>query len=198
MNMCFGICRCSLFFFFAIYIMFSSQLVSCARQRKDELEQRMSTLQESRRELMVQLEQLMMLLKVLQMCFSSIWEQHAAQMQHIVYMSSWSLKGLAFSIIIRAVINILILFQFASWTQLILSQFKSRHLQYKKHGFLHCDWCVLLAACCFVCYQMRNFPCFPSVCIKANADFCSVQMSVITRHPHVQIYFQLMHFSYLI
>uniref|UniRef100_A0A3B5ATQ5 Dystrobrevin alpha n=1 Tax=Stegastes partitus TaxID=144197 RepID=A0A3B5ATQ5_9TELE len=32
-------------------------------QRKDELEQRMSTLQESRRELMVQLEQLMMLLK---------------------------------------------------------------------------------------------------------------------------------------
>ncbi|XP_041805529.1 dystrobrevin alpha isoform X3 [Chelmon rostratus] len=33
------------------------------RQRKDELEQRMSTLQESRRELMVQLEQLMMLLK---------------------------------------------------------------------------------------------------------------------------------------
>lgn len=35
------------------------------RQRKDELEQRMSTLQESRRELMVQLEQLMMLLKVL-------------------------------------------------------------------------------------------------------------------------------------
>uniref|UniRef100_A0A3Q2CK95 Dystrobrevin, alpha n=1 Tax=Cyprinodon variegatus TaxID=28743 RepID=A0A3Q2CK95_CYPVA len=37
------------------------------RQRKDELEQRMSSLQESRRELMVQLEQLMMLLKVLQM-----------------------------------------------------------------------------------------------------------------------------------
>uniref|UniRef100_A0A8C6SCJ0 Dystrobrevin n=1 Tax=Neogobius melanostomus TaxID=47308 RepID=A0A8C6SCJ0_9GOBI len=34
------------------------------RQRKDELEQRMSTLQESRRELMVQLEQLMMLLKI--------------------------------------------------------------------------------------------------------------------------------------
>ncbi|XP_061835321.1 dystrobrevin alpha isoform X6 [Nerophis lumbriciformis] len=33
------------------------------RQRKDELEQRMSSLQESRRELMVQLEQLMMLLK---------------------------------------------------------------------------------------------------------------------------------------
>ncbi|XP_031418809.1 dystrobrevin alpha isoform X6 [Clupea harengus] len=33
------------------------------RQRKDELEQRMSALQESRRELMVQLEQLMMLLK---------------------------------------------------------------------------------------------------------------------------------------
>lgn len=39
-------------------------LVSSVRQRKDELEQRMSTLQESRRELMVQLEQLMMLLKV--------------------------------------------------------------------------------------------------------------------------------------
>uniref|UniRef100_A0A3Q1DAU8 Dystrobrevin n=2 Tax=Amphiprion ocellaris TaxID=80972 RepID=A0A3Q1DAU8_AMPOC len=34
------------------------------RQRKDELEQRMSALQESRRELMVQLEQLMMLLKL--------------------------------------------------------------------------------------------------------------------------------------
>ncbi|KAM3604280.1 uncharacterized protein V6R79_008795 [Siganus canaliculatus] len=34
------------------------------RQRKDELETRMSTLQESRRELMVQLEQLMMLLKL--------------------------------------------------------------------------------------------------------------------------------------
>lgn len=35
-----------------------------ARQRKDELEQRMSALQESRRELMVQLEGLMKLLKV--------------------------------------------------------------------------------------------------------------------------------------
>ncbi|KAG7524400.1 dystrobrevin alpha isoform X3 [Solea senegalensis] len=34
------------------------------RQRKDELEQRMSSLQDSRRELMVQLEQLMMLLKL--------------------------------------------------------------------------------------------------------------------------------------
>lgn len=34
------------------------------RQRKDELEQRMSALQESRRELMVQLEGLMKLLKV--------------------------------------------------------------------------------------------------------------------------------------
>lgn len=34
------------------------------RQRKDELEQRMSALQESRRELMVQLESLMKLLKV--------------------------------------------------------------------------------------------------------------------------------------
>lgn len=48
------------------------QLVSSVRQRKDELEQRMSTLQESRRELMVQLEQLMMLLKVLQTCLSSL------------------------------------------------------------------------------------------------------------------------------
>lgn len=36
----------------------------CFRQRKDELEQRMSSLQESRRELMVQLEGLMKLLKV--------------------------------------------------------------------------------------------------------------------------------------
>jgi len=36
----------------------------CVRQRKDELEQRMSSLQESRRELMVQLEGLMKLLKV--------------------------------------------------------------------------------------------------------------------------------------
>lgn len=35
------------------------------RQRKDELEQRMSSLQESRRELMVQLEGLMKLLKVM-------------------------------------------------------------------------------------------------------------------------------------
>ncbi|XP_024908379.1 dystrobrevin alpha isoform X4 [Cynoglossus semilaevis] len=41
------------------------------RQRKDELEQRMSSLQESRRELMVQLEQLMMLLKVAETCLSS-------------------------------------------------------------------------------------------------------------------------------
>lgn len=36
-----------------------------SRQRKDELEQRMSSLQESRRELMVQLEGLMKLLKVM-------------------------------------------------------------------------------------------------------------------------------------
>lgn len=56
--------------------MFLLPLVSSVRQRKDELEQRMSTLQESRRELMVQLEQLMMLLKVLQTCLSSIWEQN--------------------------------------------------------------------------------------------------------------------------
>ena len=48
------------------------QLVSSVRQRKDELEQRMSTLQESRRELMVQLEQLMMLLKVPQTGLSSL------------------------------------------------------------------------------------------------------------------------------
>lgn len=41
-----------------------NNLFPFSRQRKDELEQRMSTLQESRRELMVQLEQLMMLLKV--------------------------------------------------------------------------------------------------------------------------------------
>lgn len=39
-------------------------LMSWHRQRKDELEQRMSALQESRRELMVQLEGLMKLLKV--------------------------------------------------------------------------------------------------------------------------------------
>ncbi len=48
------------------------QLVPSIRQRKDELEQRMSTLQESRRELMVQLEQLMMLLKVPQTCLLSL------------------------------------------------------------------------------------------------------------------------------
>lgn len=41
----------------------SANLLS-GRQRKDELEQRMSALQESRRELMVQLEGLMKLLKV--------------------------------------------------------------------------------------------------------------------------------------
>ena len=46
----------------------SSNLLS-NRQRKDELEQRMSALQESRRELMVQLEGLMRLLKVrLELC----------------------------------------------------------------------------------------------------------------------------------
>lgn len=48
--------------------LFSSALMEgwsvCCRQRKDELEQRMSSLQESRRELMVQLEGLMKLLKV--------------------------------------------------------------------------------------------------------------------------------------
>ena len=38
----------------------------CCRHRKDELERRMSALQESRRELMVQLEGLMRLLKVRQ------------------------------------------------------------------------------------------------------------------------------------
>ncbi|KAG7269320.1 hypothetical protein CRUP_031840, partial [Coryphaenoides rupestris] len=44
------------------------------RQRKDELEQRMSTLQESRRELMVQLEQLMMLLKEEERKLAVSWE----------------------------------------------------------------------------------------------------------------------------
>lgn len=43
---------------------FSDGVGSFLRQRKDELEQRMSALQESRRELMVQLEGLMKLLKV--------------------------------------------------------------------------------------------------------------------------------------
>lgn len=47
-------------------------IVFC-RQRKDELEQRMSTLQESRRELMVQLEQLMMLLKVERTLMFGVW-----------------------------------------------------------------------------------------------------------------------------
>lgn len=42
----------------------SDRLFLMDRQRKDELEQRMSALQESRRELMVQLEGLMKLLKV--------------------------------------------------------------------------------------------------------------------------------------
>lgn len=55
-----------------LWLHYAVQLVSSVRQRKDELEQRMSTLQESRRELMVQLEQLMMLLKVLQMCLLSL------------------------------------------------------------------------------------------------------------------------------
>lgn len=53
---------CGFFFFCYLHVV----LISSVRQRKDELEQRMSTLQESRRELMVQLEQLMMLLKVQQ------------------------------------------------------------------------------------------------------------------------------------
>lgn len=56
------------------------QLVSSVRQRKDELEQRMSTLQESRRELMVQLEQLMMLLKVPETCLSSL-SLHSSHIQ---------------------------------------------------------------------------------------------------------------------
>lgn len=46
-----------------VSFLMSSNLLS-TRQRKDELEQRMSALQESRRELMVQLEGLMKLLKV--------------------------------------------------------------------------------------------------------------------------------------
>lgn len=53
----------------SLLVYFSSCLLTlsfclCCRQRKDELEQRMSSLQESRRELMVQLEGLMKLLKV--------------------------------------------------------------------------------------------------------------------------------------
>lgn len=44
----------------------------CYRHRKDELERRMSALQESRRELMVQLEGLMRLLKVGITCFYEI------------------------------------------------------------------------------------------------------------------------------
>lgn len=65
------------------------QLVSSDRQRKDELEQRMSSLQESRRELMVQLEQLMMLLKVPQTCLSSL----SLHRSHIQMKSpSWLLK----------------------------------------------------------------------------------------------------------
>lgn len=54
-------------FIFSSSQSFIDNLVSfflCLRQRKEELEQRMSALQESRRELMVQLEQLMLLLKV--------------------------------------------------------------------------------------------------------------------------------------
>lgn len=50
--------------------------LSLARQRKDELEQRMSALQESRRELMVQLEQLMMLLKVTSLLCHSVTHTH--------------------------------------------------------------------------------------------------------------------------
>ena len=49
------------------------------RQRKDELEQRMSALQESRRELMVQLEGLMKLLKVPLHTNSLLDSQHKSQ-----------------------------------------------------------------------------------------------------------------------
>lgn len=51
------------FFFFVCTL--TERLNVSSRQRKDELEQRMSSLQESRRELMVQLEGLMKLLKVM-------------------------------------------------------------------------------------------------------------------------------------
>lgn len=93
--------KCSYaFFFFFTYIAADVtfwyhhivQLVSSVRQRKDELEQRMSTLQESRRELMVQLEQLMMLLKVPQTGLSSLW-LHSAQIQSAVRMPSWLLNA---------------------------------------------------------------------------------------------------------
>lgn len=47
-----------------LHLFASHELFLSDRQRKDELEQRMSALQESRRELMVQLEGLMKLLKV--------------------------------------------------------------------------------------------------------------------------------------
>lgn len=60
----------------------SDQISLFLRQRKDELEQRMSALQESRRELMVQLEGLMKLLKVR----SSTWYHHREQ-------AEWSKRG---------------------------------------------------------------------------------------------------------
>lgn len=74
------------FFYFAFDVTLRHhhvvQLVSSVRQRKDELEQRMSTLQESRRELMVQLEQLMMLLKVPRTSLSSLW-LHRTQLRRL-------------------------------------------------------------------------------------------------------------------
>lgn len=50
---------------FCLFSLLTERLNVSYRQRKDELEQRMSSLQESRRELMVQLEGLMKLLKVM-------------------------------------------------------------------------------------------------------------------------------------
>lgn len=47
-----------------VFLMYPEALSLRYRHRKDELERRMSALQESRRELMVQLEGLMRLLKV--------------------------------------------------------------------------------------------------------------------------------------
>uniref|UniRef100_A0A670YZJ7 Dystrobrevin beta n=1 Tax=Pseudonaja textilis TaxID=8673 RepID=A0A670YZJ7_PSETE len=53
------------------------------RQRKDELEQRMSALQESRRELMVQLEGLMKLLKVYHACTHPMANVPAVLLGHL-------------------------------------------------------------------------------------------------------------------
>lgn len=74
------------------------------RQRKDELEQRMSTLQESRRELMVQLEQLMMLLKVAHSKVFVVWsvllvyfELHQGCRMQMKFLSGWALFFLQYT-----------------------------------------------------------------------------------------------------